>query len=397
MKYYNITFEELFEAYWECRKHKSHTHQARKFGMYLSYNLYKLLNAINRGTYKISPSIAFCVHRPVTREVFAASFCDRIIHHLVIRRLLPYLENYLIDDNYSCRKGKGTSYAIMRCAEKLYKCSENYTKETHIAKFDLKSFFMTIDKNRLYDALTEFINENKIFNKRDYDCYMWLMREIIFDTPQDHCIIKQDMKHWVKLSREKSLFYVEKIKGLPIGNLTSQIFANFYLHKLDIFITETLGLKYYGRYVDDFYIMSHNKQELIDAQSKIRDFLVGLGITLHPKKCYLQDMHKGVKFVGAVILPNRIYIANRTKGNFWMSLKDFHENFIEKDGNVTLNDVKKFINSTNSYLGFLKHYKTYNIRKKLLISSLCKPWLEYLTIDSNYLKVSLKKEMSTAA
>lgn len=138
-------------------------------------------------------------------------------------------------------------------------------------------------------------------------------------------------------------------------------------------------------------------ENVLNDIDKIKDFLVGLGITLHPKKCYLQDMYKGVKFVGAVILPNRIYVANRTKGNFWQSLKDFHNYFLEKDGNVTLNDVKKFINSTNSYLGFLKHYKTYNIRKKLLISSLCKPWLEYLTIDSNYLKVSLKKEMSTAA
>lgn len=137
-------------------------------------------------------------------------------------------EEEFIEDSYSCRKGKGTDYGIRKCAQYIKEASENYTKQAFVIKCDLKSFFMTIDKEKLYDKLIKHIEEHyEPRDENDIPFLKYALKLIIFNEPQHNCILKQSKDNWKDLPKEKSLFYCEKNKGIPIGNLTSQIFANF--------------------------------------------------------------------------------------------------------------------------------------------------------------------------
>ena len=183
------------------------------------------------------------------------------------------------------------------------------------------------------------------------------------------------------------MFNVGYERGLPIGNLTSQIFANFFLTKLDRFIKETLGFKYYGRYVDDFMIVSSDKEKLKSSVDKIIEFAQReLKLTIHPNKRYFQHYTKGVQFIGSVIKPNRIYVLNRTKGSLYYKLRNLFNNPDEKR-------LDKLIMTVNSYIGYMKHYNTYNIRKFFLNNSgLLDKWKDLIIIDEKYEKINRKEK-----
>lgn len=387
-----VSIEELYEAYYDCVKRKRSTKNCIDFEIDLYKNLYKLYIDLNKKEYKIGKSITFCVTKPVMREVFAGDFRDRIIHHLVIRKIENILENEFIDDSYSCRKGKGTSYGVQKCYEYIKKASRNYTRDCYIVKCDLKSFFMTIDKNLLFEKLSHFINEKYKPSENsnvDADYILYLIKLIIYNEPQNNCIRKQKKELWDKLPKDKSLFYVEKDKGLPIGNLTSQMFANFFLSTFDHFMKDELKITYYGRYVDDFFFIIKKKQNIKYLINVIKHKLLEIGVKLHPKKLFVQHWSKGVNFIGATIKPNRIYIGNRTKGNFYWSIQN-HLKSLKK--NQTPENIKHVIQSINSYLGFLKHYKTYNIRRKILFNKNCINILKYVSYSSNLNKLKLLKK-----
>ena len=216
-----------------------------------------------------------------------------------------------------------------------------------------------------------------------------ITRKIIFNQPTQHCIIKGNKKDWEGLPKNKSLFHSPPNCGLPIGNLTSQVFANFYLHQFDVFITKELGLKYYGRYVDDFIIVHRDKEYLKSLIPRLADFLDStLQLTLHPKKIYLQHYSKGVKYLGTVIKPNRIYIANRTKGNFYAAVE--RQNKIVCDQEPGKDDRSAFLSSMNSYLGIMKHYKTFKIRKSILSKKLSAQWFNYTILNKSITKFNMK-------
>ena len=193
------------------------------------------------------------------------------------------------------------------------------------------------------------------------------------------------------LPRSKSLFTTGKDRGLPIGNLTSQIFANFYLDFFDKYVKDNCGIDYYGRYVDDFVIIHHDKHYLLKLQKNLCSYLTArLHLRLHPRKVYLQHYSKGVKFIGAVIKPGRIYIGNRTKGNLYEKIVCCNKKITDcpAENRKTAVDLQA---SINSYLGFMIHYKTFKIRQKMLNGYLLPLWHKYLTAAENAAKVSLKK------
>lgn len=394
-----VSYEELYNAYLDCRKRKRRTANALAFEIDDTVKLNYLWKELNKSKYEIGRSIVFCVDKPVKREVFAADFRDRIIHHLLINRLMGYFEKEFIDDSYSCREGKGTDYGIRQCDKYIIEATNNYTVEKVIVKCDLKSFFMTIDKIALFNKLADFIRNTygKEHSETDTEYTIELARLIVFNEPQNNCIRKQPMSAWDGLPKEKSLFHCDKYKGLPIGNLTSQIFANFFLSGFDHYVKEILGCKYYGRYVDDFFIIVDDTAEAKKIIDKCREYLSSLGVTLHPKKFYIQPTSKGVKFIGAVIKPKRKYISNRTKGNFYDMLKkqyNYISNLEEKGLEPSLDDIEYFVGSVNSYLGFMKHYNTYKLRRKMLFSKLVRKWLEYCYIDWNLNKLVIFREFT---
>lgn len=378
-----IELVEFFHAYFECRKNKRYTLNALAFEMDYESNLVQLYEEINNGTYLIGRSIAFIVDKPVKREIFAADFRDRVVHHLVIGKLNHLFEKQFIHDSYSCRLGKGTHFGIQRVNRFIRQCSANYTKNCFILKLDLQGFFMSINKNTLFAKLAQFIKEK--YHAPDKDLLIILCRQIIFNNPTNKCIIKGNKTDWNDLPKTKSLFHSNPNCGLPIGNLTSQVFANFYMDSFDHFVKHDLKIRYYGRYVDDFVIVHEDKEFLKSLIPKFSEFLKSeLQVTIHPKKIYLQHFSKGVKFLGAVIKPHRIYIANRTKGNFYEAIK--RQNSIAIAHKPNKEEQAAFLSSMNSYLGILKpckdsqlgkHYKTYNLRKRMIRKHLSAWWENY--------------------
>ncbi len=396
-----IDIEELFQAYYDCRSNKRNTANAIAFEMSYESKLFHLCEEINNGTYTPGRSIAFVVEKPVKREIFAADFRDRIIHHLLINKLNPLFEKQFIYDSYSCRVNKGTHFGIKRITHFIRQCSQNYQAPCYILKLDIEGFFMHIDKNILFDRLQLFINEK--YTQPDKELIIELCRKVIFNDPTKNCCIKGKKTDWDNLPHTKSLFQSPVNCGLPIGNLTSQIFANFYLNSFDHYIKNNLSTSSpspngsreeglcYGRYVDDFVIVHNDKEYLKSLIPNIQNFLLStLKLTLHPRKIYLQSHEKGVKFLGAVIKPHRNYIANRTKGSFYETITLWNKSLKENKNKLSREDLKLFLSSINSYLGIMKHYETYKIRKKMLLKNLSAYYWNHFYISSGYCKLILK-------
>ena len=382
-----LPLEELFEAYIECRKKKRYTCNALKFEVDYEEQLVQLCREINQGIYQPKPSIAFVVDKPVKREIFAANFRDRIVHHWLVNKLNPLFEKMFIYDSYACRKNKGTHFGIGRIDRFMRQCSRQYSRDCYILKLDIRGFFMHIDKELLLNKLVHFINEK--YTDKDKQLILEICRIIINNNPTQNVIIKGGRSNWNGLPTDKSLFHSPANCGLPIGNLTSQVFANFYMNDFDHYIKNTLGIRYYGRYVDDFVIIHEDKEFLKELIPKLSNFLSSkLKLRLHPRKIYLQKYDKGVTFLGVVIKSFRLYIANRTKGNFYAAME--RHNKIARDHRPTKEELKHFQSSMNSYLGIMKHYKTYALRKRMIFKYLSAWWWNHVSLKGGYVKVVVK-------
>ena len=275
---------DLFRAYYDTRKNKRKTANALAFEADYENKLFKLYEEIINRKYKIGQSICFMVDKPIKREIFAADFRDRIVHHLIFNYINPIFEKYFIKDSYSCRVGKGTSEGIRRVDQFIRSCSENYQKDCWILKLDIQGYFMAMDRNILYKKI-----ENKLRTVKntdfDIDLILYLIHAVIFNDPTKNCHIKGKRSDWNGLPKSKSLFFSKQGRGFPIGNLTSQLFGNIYLDELDHLVREKFGIKRYGRYVDDMVFVHRDKEFFKSVVSKIKDYLkIELGLTMHPKK-----------------------------------------------------------------------------------------------------------------
>ena len=356
---------DLFRAYFDARKNKRSTVNALAFEDGYEEKLFKLHEDIVNRRYKIGRSICFIVNKPVKREIFAADFRDRVVHHLIFNYIAPIFEKHFIGDSYSCRIGKGTSYGIKRVDHFMRSCSENYRKDCWILKLDIQGYFMAMDRDILYNKVESGLKAVKNLDF-DIETVLYLIRLVVFNDPTENCRVKGKREDWVGLPKSKSLFFAEKGKGFPIGNLTSQLFGNIYLDDFDHFVREKLGIKHYGRYVDDMVFVHSDREFLKSVVSKARDCLRnGLKLELHPKKIYFQHFTKGVSFLGAFIKPWRIYIGKKTKTNFYEKL-DAWNVFVQKNsGFISEEEAGKFIACVYSYLGVMKHYDTYRLREKM--------------------------------
>lgn len=370
---------DLFLAYFDARKNKRNTINALAFEKHLEANIFALSNEIIERKYTPKSSICFIVNNPVKREIFAADFRDRVIHHFIYNYISPVFEKIFINDSYSCRGGKGTHYGIRRVDHFIRSCSQNYSRDCYILKLDIKGYFMAMDKLLLYQKVKQGILRFRYKNDFDIPLTFYLLKETIFNDPTKNCLVKGEKSDWQGLPKTKSLFHANTGCGLPIGNLTSQLFGNVYMNEFDHWVKKELGIRYYGRYVDDFILIHQNKNYLQSVIPKITEYLSdNLKLTLHPDKIYFQHFSKGVKYLGAVIKPHRIYISNRTKGNFYQAIK--HQNAIAMDHKPTQEEKAAFQRSMNAYLGIMKHYRSYTLRKHTLLSTLSGWWWNYFYV-----------------
>lgn len=376
-----VTTAGLLEAYYDCRRNKRKTASALVYEMDYESKLIALRDRINTQTYAPGKSICFVVTRPRYREVFAASFEDRIVHHYIALRLEPLFEQAFCPYTYNCRKGKGQLYGTNVLRQQIIECSDNYTTDCYIMKLDLRGFFMSIDKKILARLIDSFVDE--AYQGDDKDDLRYLCHIVILHEPEKNCERHSPASYWDHLPANKSLFTNGEGKGVAIGNLFAQLFANFLLNSLD-WLVEDLGLTYHGRYVDDFYMIHRDKMVLLNAVPRIREKLSELGLELNERKFYFQHYTKGVEFTGSILKPNRVYTCNRTITNFIAAVRRLNK---AKD----LRQAEHAVNSINSYLGLLTHNNEYNTRKRVLKMIESQAY-EYVYIKKNYSILALKNK-----
>ncbi|SDT25355.1 Reverse transcriptase (RNA-dependent DNA polymerase) [Pseudomonas chlororaphis] len=289
-------FEDLVQAYYDCRRRKRNTASARRYEQDMEINLLELYDDLIAGTYRPGRSICFVVTRPKAREVWAADFRDRIVHHLLYNHIGPAIERSFIADSCACIPGRGTLYAAKRLESKIRSASQNWSKPVYYLKCDLANFFVAINKQVLLEQLAARITE---------PWWLALAEQILMHDPRENYEVRSPAHLFNRVPQHKRLTAQPAHLGLPIGNLSSQFFANVYLDALDQFAKHTLKARYYIRYVDDFVFLHESPQQLNEWLTQVEKFLPRLGAKLNPTKTILQPVDRGVDFVGHVIKPWR--------------------------------------------------------------------------------------------
>jgi hypothetical protein len=374
-----FNFEKIYSAYLECREKKRKTINALKFEWDLEKNLIGLLKELKDRKYKPERSICFAVKEPTPREIFAGSFKDRIVHHLLVREIEAIGEKIFIYHSFACRKGKGTHKAVKKLGKGIRRANKNYRKDIYYSQLDIAGFFMSINQDILHSVFKKLVlKQNKSIKWKEE--LLWLGKIIIFNKPTSNYIMKGDISIFSLIPKRKSLFYAKKNKGLPIGNYSSQFFANLYLNELDQFVKRVLQCKYYFRYVDDFVLLANGKEELKFQRNEINNFLTRkLDLELNKKKTKIQSVSKGINFLGYFIKKDYTLVRQRVVDNLKHKLKK-----MKKDGNLD----KKDISVINSYFGHFKHADSYNLRKNIS-EKIVKGSKIKITIKENYYSLRL--------
>ncbi len=289
-----FTFEQLVQAYYDCRRNKRNTNSARHFELNMEANLLDLHDELLDGTYQPGRSICFVVTRPKAREVWAADFRDRIVHHLMYNQIGAGIEATFIADSCACIPGRGTLYAAKRLEAKVRSATQNWSRPCHYLKADLANFFVAIDKRVLDRQLRRLIDE---------PWWRRLALQILWHDPRESVSMRCPIHLLNRVPQHKRLTAQPAYLGLPIGNLSSQFFANVYLNALDQFVKHDIKARHYIRYVDDFVLLHDSPQQLNAWLAEIEAFLPTLGARLNPTKTILQPVARGIDFVGQVIKP----------------------------------------------------------------------------------------------
>ena len=266
------------------------------FEVSLEQNLIQLHHDLMSGNYRPGRSICFVVTRPKAREVWAAAFRDRVVHHLLYNHVVPRFYASFIADSCACIPGRGTLYAAKRLESKIRSATENWSKPVFYLKCDLANFFVAIDKQVLRRQLAARITE---------PWWLALAEQILMHDPRENFETRSPRHLFGRVPQHKRLTAQPAHLGLPIGNLSSQFFANVYLDALDQFAKHQLRAKHYVRYVDDFVLLHESPQQLNAWLAQVEVFLNTLGARLNPTKTILQPVDRGVDFVGHVIKPWR--------------------------------------------------------------------------------------------
>ena len=340
----DFSFTELVQSYFDCRKHKRNTVSALAFEQNLERNLLALYDELLDGTYTPGTSICFVITRPKAREVWAADFRDRIVHHLFYNRISPRFYASFIADSCACIPGRGTLYAAKRLESKVRSITQNWSVPAFYLKCDLANFFVSIDKDVLFAQIAKKVTE---------PFWLYLARTILFHDPRTDYEFRGKPQSIELVPAHKRLTNHSSNLGLPIGNLSSQFFANIYLNELDQYIKHRIGAKHYIRYVDDFLLLHHRPQWLNAALADINSFLpTKLNANLNPTKTILQPIDRGVDFVGQVIMPWRRVTRKRAVN--------------EAIRRINLTPENELLEVANSYFGLLgQSTKSHKSRAKI--------------------------------
>lgn len=322
------SIKKLYSAFKKAKKGKGKKQNIIKFEKNLSEEIRLLRTELLLKSYSPKPLCTFIIRDPKTRKISASAFRDRVVHHALCNVIEPIFDKLFIHDTFANRTNKGTNSALKRFDDFKRKVSRNNARKCYILKADVKQYFENVDHDILLDILKRKINDAEV---------IWLIKKIIKN-------------------------YSNNYKGMPLGNLTSQFFANVYLNELDQFIKHKLKVKYYIRYVDDFVALHNSKGTLNQYKTDISEFLrQKLKIELHPHKSKITSLDNGINFLGfRVFYPHKLLRKSNIAKikNKINSLKKSYDN-----GNI---DYDKVYDSIEGWMAYAEHANTYKFRKKLI-------------------------------
>ena len=328
--YKNLTFSNLLYSYNKTKVGKSYIFEVLFFEYNLEINLANLLNSIATFNYNIGSYKSFIIYEPKKRVIRCLPFIDRIVQTWYVEFFLkPFFVPRFIYDSYACIENKGTHKAIFRLKYFMNKMKNKYN-DYYVIKFDISKFFESIDKDILFNILSKRINDKYLLNFT------------------------------------YNIIYSYKDKGIPIGNYSSQYFANIYLNELDYYVKFNLKIKCYCRYMDDFIILVKDKSTARNIYNLIERFIFDkLNLKLNPKSKYFPNK-EGCNFLGFTIYEDYILLNNKFKKKIYKKIKIW--NYLYSNNML---DIKNFVLSYNSYMGHIKHSNSYyfkcNIDNKILL------------------------------
>lgn len=329
MKYSDLVSpENLFVAFDEFKRGKRKKEDVMFFEKNLEENIFELAEQLLSKTYMHGSYTTFAICDPKYRVISKASVRDRVVHHVLFSHLCEISDKTFIFHSYSSRIGKGTHIGVKNFHKKMRKASENFRKPCYALKCDIKKFFANINHAVLMRLL---------FKKIDDPGILWLINDVIesYSNSSD--------------------------TGIPLGNVTSQLFANVYLNQLDRFIKHDLHVEHYFRYADDFVLLHQDRNYLQGLIEPIGSFLEQeLKLQLHPQKVFIRKLKQGIDFLGYVCFPYCRTIRTKTKKRMFKKLN-------QRKNEMQLNEItpESFNQTLQSYLGLLKHANSRHLVKKL--------------------------------
>lgn len=357
-----FSYPQVYQAYKKCRRTKRNSLRALAFELNPEEFLLRLADELRAGHYKPGTSICFYIRKPKCREIFAAQFRDRIVHHLVYQHISPVWERIFIHHSYACRPAKGTHAAAQSLQKFIRMATSNGKHRAYYLKMDIKNFFMSIDRSVLFQMLLAKCTQGALKE---------LLRVVAFHNPTKNYLMQDRECLRAMLPKQKSLFYAKPGCGLPIGNLTSQFFANVYLNAMDQFIKHRVKARFYLRYVDDFILVHSDPGVLHAWKEQIDQFLQEeLKLSVNSHATHIAPVSGGVDFAGFIIRHKYKLVRRRVVGNLKVKLRRFEGQLVRQRSDAIFYRFDQEIldaclSTVNSYLGHFRHAKTHRLIQKL--------------------------------
>jgi RNA-directed DNA polymerase len=368
-----VSFESIYSAHIRCRKRKRSTVNTQRFEIGLIDHLFHLQLALQHRTWSPARSVRFVVSQPKAREIYAADYSDRVVHHWLVPQLETLFEPVFIYDCWSNRKGKGTHGAVERLQNAMRSQTQCGDTTGWFMQLDIKNFFNSIHKPTLFalvqHRLRKAIQEKKV-SRTDAERLRWLVHVLLKADPVQHAIAKGSLKSFESVPPHKRLGATGPEFGLPIGNLTSQFLANVYMNELDQFIKHELKCRHYVRYVDDFILLAESPGQLDSWHLQIAIFLRDKLQLVLKAGSVIKPIAEGANFLGYIVRPTHLLVRARVKQHLDDRLQAFEKRFIghQRRGTGLMRVLKadethiaKLCSQVASYMGHYKHANCHHL------------------------------------
>ena len=319
------TTENLFQAWFDFRRGKMKRPDVLEFNHNFEARIFSLQRKLKSGRYRHGRYRRLCINDPKPRTIRCASVIDRVVHQAISKTLEDIFDKRFIYHAYSGRKGKGIHAGVLAVETMVRRVGKNYRKRCFYLKADISKFYDSVDHRILITELSRYVPDVRM---------QALLKEVVtsFSIPG------------------------KTGTGLPIGNVTSQLFTNVYLNRFDHWIKESLRIKHYARFCDDFVVVADSQRYLEDIRERIREFLSAIKLSLHPHKVAISPLHHGLDFLGYVLLPHHLRVRSKTVRRMFRVLE---ERAGASGGDAKAAEI--FVSSLQSYLGHISHANSYKL------------------------------------